>query len=45
MKPKSALSELKEKERQARRAMIINAAELEFTEKPFFSTGEFLIVD
>ncbi len=35
MKPKSALSELKEKERQARRAMIIDAAELEFTEKPF----------
>ncbi|HQL00305.1 MAG TPA: TetR/AcrR family transcriptional regulator [Smithellaceae bacterium] len=35
MKPKSVLSELKEKERQARRAMIIDAAELEFAEKSF----------
>lgn len=35
MKNKSVLAELKEKERQARRSMIIDAAEKEFTEKPF----------
>lgn len=35
MKPKSVLAELKEKERLARRAMIIEAAEQEFAEKPF----------
>lgn len=35
MKTKSVLSELKEKERQARRSIIIEAAEKEFTEKPF----------
>ena len=35
MKPKSVLSELKEKERKVRRDIIIAAAEEEFAEKPF----------
>jgi AcrR family transcriptional regulator len=35
MKPKSVLAQLKEKEKLARRAMIIDAAEKEFGEKPF----------
>jgi len=35
MKTKSVLSELKEKEKLARRAIIIDAAEKEFTIKPF----------
>lgn len=35
MKPKGVLSELKEKERQVRRDIIIAAAEEEFAEKPF----------
>ena len=35
MKNKSVLSELKEKEKLARRLIIIEAAEKEFTEKPF----------
>lgn len=35
MKPESVLSKLKENERKARRDIIIDAAEKEFTEKPF----------
>jgi len=35
MQPKTVLSELKEKEKLARRALIIDAAEKEFATKPF----------
>ena len=35
MRPQSVLSKLKENERKARRDIIIDAAEKEFTEKPF----------
>jgi len=35
MKPDSVLSKLKENERKARRDIIIDAAEMEFAEKPF----------